>query len=65
MKKKKQGETPAPAPVPATAPAPVRARITTDRGPFWQERPLKRNEVVEIPPALFAVLQGRGWAVEA
>lgn len=43
----------------------VEARITTDRGPFWDERPLKKNEIATVPLALFSTLEQRGWAEKA
>jgi hypothetical protein len=58
MAKGKRKNTPSPQPE-ETA---VTARIVTDRGPFWQGRPLRQNQIVTLPAGLFAMLQDRGWA---
>jgi hypothetical protein len=42
-----------------------RARITTDRGPFWRGKPMQKNQLVELPNELFDTLKKRGWAAEA
>ena len=43
-------------------PPSLRVRITTNRGPFWQGRPLAEGEVAVVSRELAQVLIERRWA---